>query len=209
MRRKGLLAALAAIVLLLPILHYALPQVDVVRAVGGEVRRVDTATGESGAPVTRDVYLVQAETLSGEPSVYRNEDALIYGKFDSADLQAQVLSLAADQQTMAVRHYGWRIRLFSMFPNALAVWPVDEDYRHIPVFNTIVLLLLLSGLAFAFLRFRGVARRRAERRDRAEQEALERERERRARIEAERSSERRDVDDFLSGPGSGPGSGGA
>ena len=203
MRRTGLVAALAMIVLLLPILHYALPQVDVVRAIGGEVRRVDTANGESSTPVTRDVYLVQTETLSGEPSVYRNEDALLYGKFDSADLQARVLALAANQQTMAVRHYGWRIRLFSMFPNAIAVWPVEADYRHIPVFNTIFLLLLLSGFAFAFLKARNVARRRVERREQSEREALERERQHRIQLEAERSDERRDIDDFLSGPGGG------
>lgn len=147
---RNILIAIPLLILLVA-LHYALPQVDVLRAVGVEIKRIDD-TGEGGQAKTRDVYQIQMETLDGDPRVYRNEDNLIYLKFDSADLQAQIQSLAADKQVVALRHYGWRLTLFSTFPNALKAWPVDEDYRHIPVFNIIVLLGLGSLLFFLYKR---------------------------------------------------------
>ncbi len=134
------------VIILLAALHYALPQVDVVRAVGVEIKRIDATDPDAGQVSTRDVYQLQMETPDGSPRVYRNEDNMLYLKFDSANLQAQVQSLASDKQLVALRHYGWRMTLFSAFPNAIKVWPVEEGYRHIPIFNTIVLL----GLATIF-----------------------------------------------------------
>jgi len=168
--RNVLLAILAAV--LLAVLHYSLPQVDVVRAVGVEIKRLDADGSETGQNRTRDVYQLQTETLDGQPRVYRNEDNLLYLKFDSANLQAQMQSFAADKQLIALRHYGWRVTLFSRFPNALKAWPVEEGYRHIPVFNTLVLL----GLALlAFLAYRWVSRTTARTRQRVENRRLERE----------------------------------
>ena len=145
---RNILIAIPAIMLFFA-LHYALPQVDVLRSVGVEIKRVDDGQSEGGQNQTRDVYHIQMETLDGEPRVYRNEDNLLYFKFDSADLQAQIQSLAADKQVVALRHYGWRLTLFSRFPNALKAWPVEEGYRHIPVFNTIVVIGL--GLIIFFI----------------------------------------------------------
>lgn len=147
-------------------LHYALPQVDTVYAVGIETKRVDEVT-PNGEKKTTDVYFVQTERVdTAKPNVYRNEDNLLYLKWNSADTQAKVQSLAKDKQLVAVRHYGWRIRLLSMFPNALDVWAVDEDYRHIPVFNIIVLSLLgLSGLIF-YRRIGALGTRLSDRRER-------------------------------------------
>lgn len=185
--RNFLIAAL--LIVLGAALHYALPQVDVVRAVGVEIKRIDDTQAEGGQPRTRDVYQIQTETLDGEPRVYRNEDNLLYLKFDSADLQAQIQSLSADKQVIALRHYGWRLTLFSRFPNALKAWPVDEDYRHIPVFN-IVFLLGLGALLFYLYRRaartvsqsrQALENRRAEREAAAAQQArLETDREREA-----------------------------
>ena len=148
---RNILIAIPALMLLVA-LHYALPQVDVVRAVGVEIKRMDATGGDSAQGRTRDVYFVQMETTDGDPRVYRNEDNLVYGKFDSADVQAQVQSLAAEKQLVAVRHYGWRIALFSMFPNAIKVWPAEEGYRHIPVFNIVVLSALALLIFFVVRR---------------------------------------------------------
>ena len=140
------------LLILLTALHYALPQVDVVRAVGVEIKRLDVKEADSDQTRTRDVYQLQMETLDGDPMVYRNEDNLLYLKFDSADLQAQIQSFAADKQLVALRHYGWRLTLFSTFPNGLKAWPVEEGYRHIPVFNTIVLLGIAAIFYFIYRR---------------------------------------------------------
>ena len=160
------------VLLLLVALHYSLPQVDVLRAVGVEIKRIDDNGSETGQGQTRDVYHLQMETLDGDPRVYRNEDNLFYFKFDSADLQAQIQSLAADKQVVALRHYGWRLNLFSTFPNAIKAWPVDEDYRHIPVFNIIVLLVL--GAVF-FLIYRRASKAVAASRQALENRRVERE----------------------------------
>lgn len=148
---RNILFAIPAIALLAA-LHYALPQVDVVRAVGVEIKRLDTSNSDSGQSSTRDVYQLQMETPDGSPRVYRNEDNMVYLKFDSANLQTQVQSLAADKQLVALRHYGWRLTLFSSFPNATKVWPVEEGYRHIPIFNTVVLLALAAIIFLVYRR---------------------------------------------------------
>jgi len=186
-------------------LTYGLPQVDVVRAIGGEIKRVDEGVNESGQQITRDVREIQMETPDGDPRVYRNEDNFLFFKFDSASLQAQVQSLSSDKQLVAVRHYGFRLPIFSWFPNAVKVWPVEEGYRHIPVFNTLVLLGL--GLV-GFLGWRRV--RRASEARSAQRRAREAQREEAAATAARasetaakqrRDAERKkssDVDDFLS-----------
>lgn len=121
-------------------LHYALPRVSVVEVVGVEVKRADEEQR------TRDVYFIQTQLGDrGGIRVFRNEDAWLYLKFDSATLQARVTGLSRDAavEAVAIRHYGWRIPLLSMFPNAIAAWPVEPDYRHIPMFNIAVLGSLL------------------------------------------------------------------
>lgn len=148
---KNILFAIPVFMLLVA-LHYSLPQVDVVRAVGVEIKRLDIKESDTGQTRTRDVYQLQMETPGGDPKVYRNEDNLFYLKFNSADIQAQVQSFAADKQLVALRHYGWRLRLFSTFPNAIKVWPVEEGYRHIPVFNILVLIGLGSLIVFLYRR---------------------------------------------------------
>lgn len=204
------LAAIRNFLLLIPLLvlvaalFYGLPQVDVLRAVGVEIKRVDEGVGEAGQQRTRDVYQLQMETLSGQPRVYRNEDNYLYLKFDSASLQAQVQSLSADKQLVALRHYGIRVPLLSWFPNAVKVWPVEEGYRHIPVFNSLVIMGLgLLGF-FGWRRVRRAsevrsAQRRVREADRAEATAkaareVEMAAEKRRNAERKNSS---DIDDFL------------
>lgn len=139
-------------------LNYYLPSRDVVRIVGTEVKRVDV---DSGAPfwdradigtneeATRDVRFINAEFPNGRTRVYRNEDTgwgfPPYFKFDSGDVTAQAQSLSKlDDQWVAVRHYGWRIKLFSIFPNATSIKRVDgPNVLLIPWFNIVFIGLIL------------------------------------------------------------------
>ena len=133
-------------------LHYALPSVSVVKVIGVEVKRMDAEVG------TRDVYIIQTQLIDGGAvRVFRNEDAWLYLKLDSASLQGRATAFARDAavEAVAIRHYGWRIPVLSMFPNAIDAWPVAPDYRHIPVFNIAILTLLLAG---ALLAWRAVKR---------------------------------------------------
>lgn len=165
-----------AIMTVVAALHYALPQVDVVRIVGTDVKRVDTkeqTTVESSNQTVRttDVYFVLAETPDGTPRNYRNQDALIYGKFDSSDLNTRVRSIAQKEENhVAVRHYGWRLPIFSMFPNAVKVWEVEPGYRHLPIFNILFLTLLGGGIAYAIWKIRSFRQRLSDRHDAREAE---------------------------------------
>ena len=125
-------------------LHYVLPRVSVVDVVGVEVKRTDVEVG------TRDVYMIQTRLIGGDRvRVFRNEDSWLYFKLNSANLQTQAAVFAREEKgtSVAIRYYGWRFPLLSMFPNATSVWPVEPGYRHIPIFNITVLVLFLV-LAF-------------------------------------------------------------
>lgn len=121
-------------------LHYAVPRVSTAQIVGVEVKRVDADAG------SRDVYMIQAQDPDTQRvRVFRNEDALIYLKLNSADLQAKATALSRGEalRTVAIRHYGWRIPMFSVFPNALSVREVAPGYRHVPIAGPLTLLFIL------------------------------------------------------------------
>lgn len=144
------------LVIIVAALDYSLPQVTVGRIIQTEVKRVDTQNAN------KDVYHIQAENIEGsEINVFRNEDNLLFLKFTSADMQATANQMAQgeDRPTVAIRHYGWRVPIFSMFPNAVSVWGVEPDYRHIPVFNITVIVALLGAAFFIRRRVRRVASR--------------------------------------------------
>ena len=104
------------------------------------VKRADADHG------TRDVYMIQTQLSDGGGiRVFRNEDAWLYLKFDSATLQARVTGLSREE-AVAIRYYGWWIPVLSMFPNAISAWPVEPGYRHIPLFNIAVIGLLLAAV---------------------------------------------------------------
>lgn len=159
------------------LLNYYLPDRDIVQIVGTEVKRVDV---ESGAPfwdradigttegTTRDVRFINTRRANGNSMVYRNEDTgwgfPPYFKFDSGDLTAQAQSLEREEETwVAVRHYGWRIKLFSIFPNATSIKRVDgPNALLIPWFNIVFIGLLLT---LWFLIWRAIRRWKAKRID--------------------------------------------
>ena len=138
-------------------LHYSLPQRDVVRVVGTDVVRQDVQTTDAqGNAVTRtrDVRFINAKTPDGGDRVYRNEDTgwgwPPYLKFDTADLAAQatdLVSTAESPKWVVVRHYGWRIPLLSMFPNATSIRPASGPEEELfPWFNLVLLGVLALGL---------------------------------------------------------------
>ncbi len=136
---------LVLVVILLMGLDYVLPDREIVRIVGTEVVRKETSTGQP-----RDVRFVNAQYPDGSPRVYRNEDAPWYLKFDSGNLQAraQAYAKADPPKWVVVRHYGWRIPILSMYPNAISLKEVPSpDVRVLP-WERIVLAVLLVVLYF-------------------------------------------------------------
>jgi hypothetical protein len=149
-----------ALALVLALLHFYLPQGDVVRITGTEVKRMDVDTGElpQGGEVsglTRDVRFINAVTESRDTRVYRNEDTgwgwPPYLKFDSADVTAQAQDLAGRQAWVLVEHYGWRIRWLSMFPNAVELTEVEAGYDYFPWAAVIFLALILLAVAGVYV----------------------------------------------------------
>ncbi|MFQ5995785.1 MAG: DUF1523 family protein [Acidiferrobacterales bacterium] len=133
--------------------HYNLPRTDVVQITGTDVKRIDRSDpGQTVA--TRDVRFLSTLTREGEIKVFRNEDTgwgwPPYFKFDSADVTAEAQTLIESQEKpwVRVRYYGWRIKVFSLFPNTISLKRVDKDYRHIPLFNIVFLTLLAVGIFF-------------------------------------------------------------
>lgn len=134
-------------------LHYTLPQHDVVRIVGTYQERQDLndwtrmfwsqPDDQAGTLINRDVQFIQSVQTNGKPMVYRNEDTgwrwPPYFKFDTASLQTEADDLKSNAEApkwAVVTHYGWRNELISIFPNAVAIRPVDgPDVTIIPWFN--------------------------------------------------------------------------
>lgn len=171
---------IALIVLLVgSLLHYNLPQRDIVRIVNTEVRRVDpgmngffySSAGSGDATLAnRDVFFIEGIRPNGNPIVYRNEDTgwgwPPYFKFNSANLQAlsrDLVSTQDDPRWVAIRHYGWRSELFSIFPNATSLQSVSgPDARLIPWMSIIILLILAGIVGYVWRLWVRFRRRRIE-----------------------------------------------
>lgn len=153
-----LMATLVIIIILF--IHYNLPHTDVVQIVGTDIKRTDSRSKEE--LVTRDVRFITALTLDDEARVYRNEDTgwgwPPYLKFNSADIsgQAQMLAGEDEKSWVLVTYYGWRVTIFSIFPNAISLKKVDKDYFHLPLFNIFFVLALAVGLFFIVLGVRKI-----------------------------------------------------
>jgi len=150
-------AGIAALALIAAFLHYSLPSRDVVRIVGTDVVREDVERrDDQGNPVavTRDVRFIYAKWPDGGDRVYRNEDTgwswPPYFKFDTADLAAEATDLVSTAEApdwVVVRHYGWRIPVVSMFPNALSIRPASGPGESpLPWFNIIFITLLVLSV---------------------------------------------------------------
>lgn len=153
---KWIILALVAIVVG-GLLHFYLPSQDVVRVVRTETVRVDEAvTDAQGNEVqrTRDQNRIYTFTAGGGERVYRNEDTgwgfPWYFKFDTANLAAAAEDAVSTKDApnwYVMRHYGWRIPMLSMFPNAVSIRPADgPDQSLFPWFNLVFLSCLTIGL---------------------------------------------------------------
>ena len=144
-------------------LHYNLPNTDVVQITGTDVKRLDRQS-DGKSPQTRDVRYINTVNRSGRVRVFRNEDTgwgwPPYFKFDSADQTAKAQKILQDPDApwVRIRYYGWRLQVFSLFPNAISIKVVDRDYTHIPVFNILFLMFLVIGVVAVFRRGRSMIR---------------------------------------------------
>lgn len=161
------------------LLHYVLPQHDVVKITSTEIIRMDFssmnrlffAQSDSGSKelTTRDVRLINTvkkktfllgffQRDAEGIMVYRNEDTgwiwPPYFKFDSSDLQAEAaanISTADNERWVVMTHYGWRNRLLTIYPNAIAIRPIDgPNVTIIPWFNIAFFVFLI--VAYLFIR---------------------------------------------------------
>lgn len=149
-------------------LHYTLPQRDIVRIVGTENRRIDFGENSifwaapdvgTAAGSTRDVFFIQTVYPNGRTMEYRNEDTgwgwPPYFKIDTHGLQTEaqdLVSTAENPKWVVLTHYGWRNKLFTIFPNAVGVYQVESpDVRLIPWLN-IVILSILAGMGLLLWR---------------------------------------------------------
>ena len=161
------------------LLHYVLPQHDVVKITSTEIIRMDFTTvnrlffaqADSGSAelTTRDVRLINTQKKktfllgfvrrkADGVMVYRNEDTgwiwPPYFKFDSSDLHAEAsanISPPGNEQWVVMTHYGWRNRLLTIYPNAIGIRAVDgPDVRIFPWFNIVFFSFAL--IAYLFIR---------------------------------------------------------
>ena len=159
------------------LLHYALPQHDIVRVVNTYQERQDLndwtrifwakPDEQSSTLINRDVQFIQTikkktwlfgfiQRESTEPMVYRNEDTgfswPFYFKFDTANLQTDADDLRSTPEApkwAVLTHYGWRNEYLSAFPNAISIRPVaSPDARVIPWFNIFFFIFLILAIVF-------------------------------------------------------------
>jgi len=108
--------------------------------------------------VTRDVRFIFAKYPNGGEMEYRNEDTgwgfPWYFKFNSANLANRATDFKSTREAprwVVVRHYGWRIPVLDMFPNATSMREADgPDERLVPWFNIAFLSTLAVGLLMLF-----------------------------------------------------------
>ena len=95
MRSLKLILIAGWMLILFAVLHYTLPQTDVVRIVNTDIRRMDFGanaifySSEATASGNVDVRFIEGVDPDGDAAVFRNEDTGLgwpfYFKFDSAD----------------------------------------------------------------------------------------------------------------------------
>ena len=162
LRRNLLVTIIALLAAAGPIafLDYVLPHHAVLRIVGTEVKRVSPSIGQRTAG-TLDVRYIYAEEIeSKKPRVFRNEDTGFgfpwYFKFNSADVQAAAQSIANEHGTAAFTYYGWRIQIFSLFPNVIKIARAEPGTWTIPWFNLAFFCIVIGGGIWLALWIRGL-----------------------------------------------------
>lgn len=159
------------------VLHYTLPRHEVVRIVGVETRLESLGWNRfffAAAPVgqteagARDVRFIETVRTDEREFVLRNEDTgwiwPPYFKFDASDMQARarnLVSTSAEPVWVAVTYYGMRSQIFSIYPNALRVRPVEgPDITIIPWTRIIAFTFLFALAAWLWFTLRRFNERR-------------------------------------------------
>lgn len=156
---------IVAALFVLGFLHYTLPQHDIVRVTNTYNRLTTVGTENSWAysvpdsgtqesAETRDIRFIDTAYPDGGVMVYRNEDTgwiwPPYFKYDSSNLQAEAGNLksdAANPKWVVVTHYGWRLPILSIYPNAISVREAaGPDERIIPYVPIVVIVFLLFAV---------------------------------------------------------------
>jgi hypothetical protein len=174
LRIAKIVLLIVAALLVAAFLHFNLPRTAVVTIEGTDVKRSEKTSRSTKAPgasegIVTDVRYINTLTRDNKVFVLRNEDTgwgwPPYFKFNSADVTAEAPAFAKQQPspTVLVTFYGWRIQLFSMYPNIIKMRAVPPDYSHFPWFNIILLVLLGSGLLYLRFKLKRLYRRIRER----------------------------------------------
>ena len=159
------------------ILHYNLPQHDIVRVTNTYEKRIDFGWNSffwvggkysaNGTPLSRDVFFIETFNANEAPMIFRNEDTgwgwPPYFKFDTSNLQAEASdtigkTASGDTIWVVMRHYGWRNEFFSIYPNAvslrLASGPSERFIPWIKIGLLVVILAVFWALWVRWVRFR-------------------------------------------------------
>lgn len=161
------------VLFVLAFLDYTLPSRDIVKVVGTEVVRTDvgnslfwassgqvvtttTTTPTTPTPNNRDIRFINSIKSNGNARVYRNEDTgwgwPPYFKFSSGNLQAEAQQLVDQDQWVAVTHYGWRMTLISIYPNAMSIEAVAGPQITLIPWTRIIFAILLIILGIVLWR---------------------------------------------------------
>ncbi|SDD70011.1 Protein of unknown function [Paracoccus isoporae] len=151
-------------------LDYALPSKDTVRITNTYNRLTeigrnaifyasdDTGTVQN-ASGQRDIRFIETVRPSEKVFVYRNEDTGLiwppYFKYDSSNLHAEATNLRSDSRDpiwVSITSYGWRIPLFSIYPNAISVKQVAGPSDAPLNWPAMLILILLGVLLFLLWR---------------------------------------------------------
>ncbi|GAA4501971.1 DUF1523 family protein [Pseudaeromonas paramecii] len=133
--RKLALGLLAGLLVISGVwLDFYLPEKSITTITGVEVKRVDKdgpigKENPADGPTT-DVYYLYTVSAGEKVRVFRNEDTgwgfPFYFKFNSADVQARAKALEFEKGLARITSYGWRLNMFSWFPNVTKIERVES-----------------------------------------------------------------------------------
>lgn len=166
--KKFIIRTLLVLLVAAPVVtffHFFLPRSIIVAVTSTDVRRLDNdnnQVGQSDKPGTdtRDVFFINT-TVPGtdEVAVFRNEDTgfgwPFYFKFNDSDINAKAAKLAADKAYAKVTYYGFRIQLFSMWPNVVSIERANLGDSTFP-WGRLIFLVVVGALGgYAWWKLRG------------------------------------------------------
>ena len=165
-----MIRVMGLVLFLLPVLagslalHYVLPRYTVVQITGVDSKRAERLNSRlpEGTPDARDQYLLFLKQDDRSDMGFRNEDTgwgfPPYFKFDSAEIQAQSTDLVG--KPVLIKFYGWRSKIFRLFPNVLSIAPAPEHPSLTSYTRVFFFSLWVLAVVWVFPRWLGLFRRR-------------------------------------------------